>query len=156
MGMKTSYKLIKLLLLCVVLLSIGKASFSQQPIPPQIKKSEKIETIDGKKFYLHAVEKGQTLYSIAKTYGTTVDIVLANNQDAIDGLKAGDKLKIPFSGNTDAIKKEIEKQTSAPVPPKKEIVSRPPAKDTASQKHVSSPEIKKSETFSQPVPKKDS
>src|SRR3990172_5837697 len=77
---------------------------------PTIKKSEKVETIEGKKFYIHAVEKGQTLYSIAKTYNTTVDIVLSNNQEAIDGLKAGDKLKIPFIGNTEAIKKEMEKK----------------------------------------------
>src|ERR1035437_6497192 len=163
MGMKNQVSSIKYqvlckecILLCTLYLLLNTSLFAQQPTPPLIKKSEKIETIDGKKFYIHPVEKGQTLYSIAKTYSTTVDIILSNNQEAIDGLKAGNKLKIPFSGNTDAIKKEIEKQTSAPVPPKKEIVSRPPAKDTASQKHVSSPEIKKSETFSQPVPKKDS
>ena len=70
-----------------------------------IKKSDKIETVDGKKFYIHTVEKGQTLYSIAKTYSTTVDIILSNNPDAVDGLKTGDKLKIPFLGET---KKEIK------------------------------------------------
>jgi ABC-type branched-subunit amino acid transport system substrate-binding protein len=90
---------------------------AQQPTPPIIKKSNKIEIIDGKKFYIHHVEKGQTLYSIAKTYGTTVDIVLSNNPDAIDGLKAGVQLKIPFIANIENIKKEIEKKETE----KKEI-----------------------------------
>ncbi|MEK6616108.1 MAG: ABC transporter substrate-binding protein [Bacteroidota bacterium] len=78
-------------------------------------KTEKTETIEGKKFYIHSVEKGQTLYSIAKTYETTVDIVLANNQDAIDGLKTGDKLKIPYSGNTETIIKKIAKKEITPI-----------------------------------------
>ncbi len=76
-------------------------SFAQQPSP--IHKSDKTETIDGKKFYIHTVEKGQTLYSIAKTYSTTVDIVLANNTEAVDGLKAGDRLKIPFIGKSPSL-----------------------------------------------------
>ncbi|MBI3500825.1 MAG: ABC transporter substrate-binding protein [Bacteroidetes bacterium] len=97
-------KIINCFLLLAVMLSGVEASFSQQFQPTPIKKSEKIETIDGKKFYIHHVEKSQTLYSIAKTYGTTVDIVLSNNPDAIDGLKAGDKLKIPFLAEA---KKEI-------------------------------------------------
>jgi ABC-type branched-subunit amino acid transport system substrate-binding protein/LysM repeat protein len=103
--------------------------FAQQP--PQIKKSEKTETIDGKKFFIHKVEKGQTLYSIAKAYGTTVDIVLSNNPDAIDGLKAGEQLKIPYSGNTEAIKKEIEKkEITVPVVSEKKN-NLPAVKDTA-------------------------
>jgi len=135
---------------------IYNCAFAQQPTPPLIKKSDKVETIDGKKFYLHSVEKGQTLYSIAKAYGTTVDIVLANNQEAIDGLKAGEKLKIPFSGNTEAIKKEIEKQSSSQTPLKKEIVSKPPAKDTTSKKYATSSDLKNTTNVSAPIPKKDS
>lgn len=87
-------------------------TFAQQPSP--IKKSNKIETIDGKKFHIHSVEKGQTLYSIAKTYETTTHIILSNNVSAIDGLKAGDKLKIPVTESSDATKKETKKG----IPPK--------------------------------------
>ena len=77
---------------------------------PTINKSDKVETIDGRKFYIHPVEKGQTLYSIARTYGTTVDIVLSNNPDAIDGLKVGSKLKIPVLNSAEGTKNEIEKK----------------------------------------------
>jgi len=97
-------------LLLIFSLPLGGLGWAQSPT---IKKSDKIETVDGKKFYIHSVEKGQTLYSIAKTYGTTVDIILANNPDAIDGLQPNDKLKIPFIAAAENAKKEIAKsQTS--------------------------------------------
>lgn len=59
-------------------------------------RSSQIETINGKKYYIHKVEKGQSLYAIAKTYGMDVNSILAENDEAIDGLKQGQELKIPF------------------------------------------------------------
>ncbi len=59
-------------------------------------KSTDIKTINGKKYYIHKVEKGQSLYAIAKTYSMDVNSILAENDDAIDGLKNGQELKIPF------------------------------------------------------------
>ena len=59
-------------------------------------KSTDIKTVNGKKYYIHKVEKGQSLYAIAKTYGMDVNSILAENDDAIDGLKNGQELKIPF------------------------------------------------------------
>jgi LysM repeat protein len=59
-------------------------------------KSTDIKTINGKKYYIHKVEKGQSLYAIAKTYGIDVNSILAENDEAIDGLKNGQELKIPF------------------------------------------------------------
>jgi len=114
---------------------------------PTIKKSNKIETIDGKKFYIHSVEKGQTLYSIAKTYGTTVDIVLSNNPDAVDGLKTNDNLKIPYSGNAEAIKKEIEKQET--------IATQTKGTTDTTQKRTAFIDPKNFKAISVPVQKKD-
>ena len=59
-------------------------------------KSTDIKTINGKKYYIHKVEKGQSLYAIAKTYNMDVNSILAENDEAIDGLKPGQELKIPF------------------------------------------------------------
>ena len=59
-------------------------------------KSTDIKTINGKKYYMHTVEKGQSLYAIAKTYSIDINSVLAENDDTIDGLKNGQLLKIPF------------------------------------------------------------
>lgn len=59
-------------------------------------KSTDIKTLNGKKYYIHKVEKGQSLYAIAKTYNMDVNSILAENDDAIDGLNTGQELKIPF------------------------------------------------------------
>lgn len=59
-------------------------------------KSTDIKTLNGKKFYMHKVEKGQSLYAIAKIYNMDVNSILAENDDAIDGISAGQDLKIPF------------------------------------------------------------
>ncbi len=61
-----------------------------------IKKSKKTETVEGKKYYLHTVEKGQTLYAIAKAYDLTVNDVLIENPDAMNGIKPGQVLRVPF------------------------------------------------------------
>lgn len=61
------------------------------------KKSDKTQVIDGKKYYLHTVEKKQTLYQIAKIYGLDVNDVVLENPEAIDGIKPGQVLKIPFA-----------------------------------------------------------
>jgi len=59
-------------------------------------KSTTIQTINGKKYYIHKVEKGQSLYGIAKTYSIDINSILAENDDAIDGLQNGQELKIPL------------------------------------------------------------
>lgn len=59
-------------------------------------KSTDIRTINSKKYYIHKVEKGQSLYAIAKIYGTDVNAILADNDEAIDGIKQGQELKIPY------------------------------------------------------------
>lgn len=52
--------------------------------------------IEGKKYYLHTVEKGQTLYAIAKAYNLTVNDIIVENPDALNGIKPGLVLRIPF------------------------------------------------------------
>ncbi len=83
---KTSYLIFILTIACCILPS---ALFSQT-------KSTDVKTINGKKYYIHKVEKGQSLYAIAKTYNMDVNSILAENDEAIDGLKPGQELKIPF------------------------------------------------------------
>ena len=60
-----------------------------------IKKSEKIEVIDGRKFYIHKVKKGQTAYSLSKAYGVSLDEIYKFNPGADQGLQLDQELKIP-------------------------------------------------------------
>ena len=57
--------------------------------------SKNTQTINGKKYYIHKIEKGQSLYGIAKIYGLDLNTLIVENPEAIDGIKSGQDLKIP-------------------------------------------------------------
>lgn len=77
-----------------------------------VKKSKKTEVVDGRKYYVHTVEKGQTLYAIAKAYDLTVNDVLVENPDALNGIKPGQNLRIPFEKKVTTKPLEVTKDTS--------------------------------------------
>ncbi len=59
----------------------------------EIVKSDVIENFDGKDFYIHSVEQGQTLYSISKAYDVPVDELKYENPVAEQGLSIGQVLR---------------------------------------------------------------
>lgn len=83
---------------CICLLLAIARPLSAQT--PGVKKSTKTELIEGKKFYLHTVDKGQTLFAIAKAYDLTVNDILVENPDAINGIRPGQILRIPAQKTT--------------------------------------------------------
>ena len=83
-SLHSSIFLILYIALCV------QVSFAQE-----LKKSTKTERIDGKSFYIHTVEKGQTLYSICKVYEISQNDLVFENPELINGLKPNQILKIP-------------------------------------------------------------
>ena len=48
----------------------------------------------------HTVEQGETLYGLAKRYGTTVEEIIAANPGSDSGIKTGQVLVIPIKGTT--------------------------------------------------------
>ena len=78
--MKIRCLILTLLLICVV------SELSAQDIV----------VIDGAKYTIHDVVKGETLYSLARKHGTTVDEIVKANDVLAEGLKAGQRIKIPF------------------------------------------------------------
>lgn len=77
--MKIRSWLLTLLLICAV------SSMSAQ----------EIVVIDGAKYAIHDVARGETLYSLARRYGVTVDEIKGANAALAEGLKAGQRIKIP-------------------------------------------------------------
>lgn len=67
-----------------------------------------------KNFKIHKVEKGQSLYAIAKLYNVELNAIVMENPDAIDGIKTGQELKIPLVKNSPD-KKEIQQQEKTTV-----------------------------------------
>ena len=58
--------------------------------------AQEVVVVNGAKYAVHDVVKGETLYSLAKRYGVTVDDIISVNAVLTDGLKAGQRIKIPI------------------------------------------------------------
>lgn len=80
-------------LLMMAIMTVPASLEAQVPVPVEIS-TEKIVT-EGKVYYMHLVEKGQTLYSIARAYSVTVDLLTRENGIADNGIREGQMLRIP-------------------------------------------------------------
>ena len=95
-------------ILFILLLQMALSIKAQQNQPSN--KSEIIETIDGKDFYIHFVKKGETLFTIARAYGITVDDIFKTNPTASEGIYEGKILKIPVKNKTGQAVEKKEKE----------------------------------------------
>ncbi|MBQ3026403.1 MAG: LysM peptidoglycan-binding domain-containing protein, partial [Alistipes sp.] len=57
--------------------------------------AQELVVIGGVKYAIHDVAKGETLYSLSRRYGVTVDEIKSANEALAAGLKAGQRIKIP-------------------------------------------------------------
>lgn len=69
--------------------------------------SEHIETRDGKQYYIHTVQQGQTVYSIAKAYEVSVDEIYYENPLASDGISIDEELWIPTVNKESELSQEL-------------------------------------------------
>lgn len=64
-----------------------------------VKVSTEKVNIQGKQYYLHVIQKGETLYAISKAYNVLQKEIAMENPEVFDGLKEGSTLKIPVITN---------------------------------------------------------
>jgi len=79
------------------MLAVSITAFGQETMPTAVKvqKSTQKVKIGSKFYYIHIVQKGETLFSISKAYGVSQADVAAENPDIYLGLKIDQALKIP-------------------------------------------------------------
>ncbi len=82
------------ILFAAFLMLCNSTSFAQKE-SSDIHKTKNTVTIKGVKFYLHTVEKGQTLFAISKFYDVSLNDIVIENPEAIDGIKPGQVIRIP-------------------------------------------------------------
>lgn len=86
----------RIIILFIYFLLIAGTSYSQDKKSSPIHKTKSSATINGAKYLLHTVEKGQTLFAIAKFYKKDVNEIVLENPEAINGIKPGQVLRIPI------------------------------------------------------------
>ncbi|MGF7216157.1 LysM repeat protein [Spirosoma lacussanchae] len=81
-------------------LLLGGALFSSASLAsssePMLTDSVGVEKKDGKRFILHRVDEGQTLFAIARRYGRSVAEIKAANPDMTDAVRYDQLVRIPL------------------------------------------------------------
>jgi LysM repeat protein len=72
-----------------------------------INKSDVIEERNGRYYYIHTVQKGQTVYSISRAYNVTPDEVYFENPGAKDGIAVDQVVIIPTINKETELKTEV-------------------------------------------------
>lgn len=96
-------RLTRLILIFAVVVMAASATAVENT--PAIEKSQVIVFINGQKFYVHNVKAGDTIYSIAKIYDVSEEVIKQNNPKLSSGLKVDQTLKIPVTAQTKESKK---------------------------------------------------
>ncbi len=87
-----------------ILLFIASLQLNGQFTPAPVEKANQKVLFEGKVYYIHTVKNGQTLYSISRAYGVTVqDIATANPNIVLEVISDGQTLKIPEVSQLDDI-----------------------------------------------------
>lgn len=76
-----------LLVVCFIALNISLSAQNQGTI-----------TVDGREYYIHTVQMGESLYSISKEYGVPESAIALANKENFLVLQVGENLKIPVDG----------------------------------------------------------
>jgi LysM repeat protein len=84
---------IGLFILTVILFFSFQALGQESPVITN--RSNTVHRIEGKEYFFHAVLQGQTLFSIARAYGVTVDDITRENPDLRGELKYDQIIRIP-------------------------------------------------------------
>lgn len=75
-------------------------------LPTTVVDSLGIEKKEGKRFILHRVDQGQTLYAIARRYGRSVADLKAANPDLSESVRYDQVVRIPLSSGSPSRKEE--------------------------------------------------
>lgn len=69
------------------------ALYAQEPV--EVERSTNKVILEGKVYYIHMVEPGQTLYSISRAYNVSQKEIAIENPGVMSGIRVGQALKIP-------------------------------------------------------------
>ncbi|MCB2207934.1 MAG: LysM peptidoglycan-binding domain-containing protein [Bacteroidetes bacterium] len=96
----------KKFIISLMLLLVAISFQAQQNV--SIEKSQIVKVKEGKRYYVHMVLAGQTVYSIAKAYESTVDEIYYENPESTQGISIGDQLWIPVISKETELNKELK------------------------------------------------
>jgi len=88
-----SMSLTRFLPVIALLITLAVPTVTSAQVPVQV--SEEKVVSGGKVFYMHEVQKNQTLYSISRAYRVSIDVITSENAIPVNGIQTGQVLRIP-------------------------------------------------------------
>jgi LysM repeat protein len=79
------------LIICLSFVLVGLGAWAQP-------ENAEIEIVNGKRYYVHIVQGGNTLYGIHKLYNVPVEDIVAENPETAKGLAEGQRILVPIKG----------------------------------------------------------
>ncbi len=76
-----------------LLITLAVPTVASAQVPVQV--SEEKVVSGGKVYYMHEVQKNQTLYSISRAYRVSIDLITSENTIPVNGIQTGQVLRIP-------------------------------------------------------------
>ncbi|MGM9738590.1 MAG: LysM peptidoglycan-binding domain-containing protein [Candidatus Cryptobacteroides sp.] len=123
-------------------------TYTQEPVTIS---SERVRAEDGKIYYCHKVLDHQTLYSVAKAYGVSIDdICKANPKEDLktQGLKKDSIIYVPYMKETAVKNDAVKEETAAAETTRKEETKTGPApSQTAQSVQTETKKAKKGEDY---------
>lgn len=110
----------------LVVVLIGLTAWSQAPGTTPVVVSHETQMLHGRKYYVHIVEKGQTVYSISKAY--KVQSYDAVTHVDIHFLHPGDTVWLPVRGQFSEAAQELEQKEAKPAESQEQAPEPPAAK----------------------------
>lgn len=95
---------IKKIFLAAIMMLVALVIAAQVTVVPR---SGVVEMHNGKSYYVHTVQKGQTVYSIAKAYDVSPDEIYFENPGSKQGIRINQTLLIPTVNKNTELRKEV-------------------------------------------------
>lgn len=75
-----------------------------------VEKSQTIVYINGSKFYVHTVQRGETVRTLAQAYGVSEQAILSSNPPMSGELKLSENIKIPYVAASESAAPQSERK----------------------------------------------
>ena len=83
--------------------------------------AQELVVIGGVRYTIHDVAKGETLYSLSRQYGVSIEDIKGANAALAEGLKAGQRIRIPVKATEANVATSQTQQVETPQEPKAEV-----------------------------------
>ena len=98
-----------------LMITLAVPTVASAQVPVQVSE-EKVVT-GGKVYFMHQVQKNQTLYSISRAYRVSIDLITSENEIPVNGIQTGQVLRIPAPDQQASVTppRQQARQTTQPV-----------------------------------------